>query len=54
MTRPLAELASCLEDLARELEATERLTFQRRMSPALELELIAVRREIGAMKWFDR
>lgn len=53
MTRPIAELALHLEDLARDLEATERLTFQRRMSPALELELITMRREIGAMKGID-
>lgn len=54
MNRPIAELALHLEDLARGLEATERLTFQRRMSPALELELIMMRREIDVMKGFDR
>ena len=50
MIRPLAELALHLEDLARDIESIERLTFQRRMLPALELEVITMRREIGAMK----
>ena len=50
MIRPASELATCLEDLTRDLDAIERLTFQRRMMPALELELITMRREIGAMK----
>lgn len=50
MIRPIAELALYLEDLTRDLEAIERTTYQRRMMPALELELITMRREIGAMK----
>ena len=54
MIRPIAELALHLEDLARDLEVTERLAYQRRMLPALELELITMRREIGAMKVDDR
>lgn len=54
MTRPIAELALHLEDLTRELEATERLTFQRRMSPALELELITMRCELKHAKGIDQ
>jgi hypothetical protein len=50
VNRPASELAAHLEVLARDLEAIERATFQRRMMPALELELITMRREIGAMK----
>ena len=50
MIRPTSELATHVEILARDLESIERTTFQRRMLPALELELIMMRREIGAMK----
>jgi len=54
MTRPATELALHLEDLARDLEVTERLTFQRRMLPSLELELITMRCELKHAKGIDR
>ena len=50
MTHSTSELAAHVERLAAELESIERTTYQRRMTPALELELITMRREIGAMK----
>lgn len=54
MTRPRAELIVHLEDLARDLEVTERLMFQRRMLPTLELEAITMRREMAQVKGIDR
>jgi hypothetical protein len=50
MNRPAHELALHLDAIARDLEQVERVAFQRRMVPALELELVTMRREIGAMK----
>lgn len=49
MSRPADELALHLDAIARDIEQVERATFQRRMLPTLELELITMRREIGAV-----
>jgi hypothetical protein len=50
MSRSSTELATHIAALAIEVEVIERATYRRRMSHALELELITMRREIGAMK----
>lgn len=50
MSRPATELALYIEAIARDLEATERETYRRRMMPALELELITMRAELKHAK----